>query len=52
MYLSALLLRNGDSRHSISYSEPSGSMLAEYRELNKKEGYSTVKEPRLGKGLL
>ena len=44
VYLSALLLRNGDSRHSISDSEPSGSMLAEYRELNKKEGYSTVKE--------
>lgn len=44
VYLSALLLRNGDSRHSISNREPSGSILPEYRELNKKKGYSSVKE--------
>ncbi len=47
VYLTALLLRNGESRTSIREREPSGSALPSIMEMHPEEGYTLLKEEGL-----
>ena len=47
VYLTAFLLKNGESRLSVREREPSGSLLPPYMEMFPEDGYVTVKEEGL-----
>jgi pimeloyl-ACP methyl ester carboxylesterase len=47
VYLTALLLKNGESRISVRHKEPSGSTLSPNIEMMPRQGYSTVKDESL-----